>query len=519
MVERTENGLRVSGEIMKVITMYLPQFHRVKENDEWWGEGFTEWTAVKKAEKIFETHYQPRIPLNSNYYNLLDKNTMEWQAELMKKYGVDGQCFYHYWFKDGKQILEKPAEKLLCWKEIDMPFCFCWANETWARTWSNISSKNTWASILEGEAEKKGTGILLEQKYGSKEQWKEHFDYLLPFFKDERYIKINNSPVFVIYKTSLIYCLGEMVLLWEKWAKEEGFNGIYLIGANSNKSCEQFLNAVLFHEPQHTVGNMSGKDCGRADLLRLDYDKVWKELLEFKSVSSNVIYGGFVGYDDTPRRGKGGVVIDNATPVKFRSLLSELIAKNVAAENEIIFLNAWNEWGEGMHLEPDEKYGYAFLEAVCYAKSHYKEYLPKYATAYNNIGLVKEIESLTIKNARYESYWRVLDRWMQLREEEKSLEGWFLLHDIKSIAVYGMGMLGKHLLKELENGSIEIVYGIDRRKDMTSSLKIYAPDDEWPDAEAIVVTATYAFTEIAEQLKAKGYEKVISLEEVIMEMI
>ena len=118
---------------MKVIAMYLPQFHRVKENDEWWGEGFTEWTAVRGAKQLFNGHYQPRIPQNRNYYDLLEKDTMLWQASLMKQYGIDGMCIYHYWFKDGRKILEKPAENLLQWKDVDMPFCFSWANETWAR--------------------------------------------------------------------------------------------------------------------------------------------------------------------------------------------------------------------------------------------------------------------------------------------------------------------------------------------------------------------------------------------------
>ena len=124
---------------MKVLAMYLPQFHRVMENDQWWGTGFTEWTAAKGAEKLYEGHYQPRIPKNQYYYNLLDKDAMQWQAELMKKYHIDGMCIYHYWFKDSRRILEKPAENLLKWKNIEMPFCFYWANVTWARTWSTCA--------------------------------------------------------------------------------------------------------------------------------------------------------------------------------------------------------------------------------------------------------------------------------------------------------------------------------------------------------------------------------------------
>ena len=144
---------------MKTIAMYLPQFHRVKENDAWWGEGYTEWTAVKNAKPLFEGHNQPRVPLHENYYNLLEKSTMEEQAELAQQYGVDGFCFYHYYFKDGRKILEKPAENLLNWTDIKLPFCFCWANETWARTWSNVGNKNSWNEQLEVKGSKSESGV------------------------------------------------------------------------------------------------------------------------------------------------------------------------------------------------------------------------------------------------------------------------------------------------------------------------------------------------------------------------
>lgn len=160
------------------------------------GEGFTEWTTVRGAASLFEGHKQPIKPLNNHYYNLLEKETMEWQTALMKKYGIDGQCFYHYYFKDGRQILEKPAENLLKWKDIDMPFCFCWANQTWARTWSNIRG-NSWADKFEKKGNAGDDGILIEQHYGREKEWKAHFEYLLPFFQDERYIKLNGSPVFI----------------------------------------------------------------------------------------------------------------------------------------------------------------------------------------------------------------------------------------------------------------------------------------------------------------------------------
>ena len=190
---------------MRVIAMYLPQFHRVKENDEWWGEGFTDWDAAKNAKPLYERHYQPHIPLNKNYYDLLKKETLQWQADLMKKYGIDGMCFYHYWFKEGKRILEKPAEILLENKDIDMPFCFCWANESWAKTWKAIPGANIWTiDETKNEGDDTKPVFLLEQEYGGCREWEEHFMYLLPFFRDKRYVRINNRPVFQFYHTSQV---------------------------------------------------------------------------------------------------------------------------------------------------------------------------------------------------------------------------------------------------------------------------------------------------------------------------
>ena len=165
---------------MKIIAFYLPQFHSFPENDEWWGKGFTEWTNVKRAKPSFKGHYQPRIPLNKNYYNLTDVNALKWQADIAKKYGVYGFCYYHYWF-DGHMLMEKPMEIMLQNKEVDLPFCICWANENWTKAWAQHSRK-----------------VLIAQTYGDKKDWEKHFYYLLPFFKDKRYIYKDGMPIFVI---------------------------------------------------------------------------------------------------------------------------------------------------------------------------------------------------------------------------------------------------------------------------------------------------------------------------------
>ena len=222
----------------KIIAFYLPQYHTIPENDKWWGEGFTEWTNTRKAKPLFKGHQQPKTPLNDNYYCLLDKETQEWQAELAQENGVYGFCYYHYWF-NGKMLLEKPMEIMLKNENITLPFCISWANEPWARTWDG-----------------KDKEVLMPQSYGDEKEWKKHFDYLLQFFKDKRYIKIDNKPIFLIYRTSSIPNCEKMVDYWNNLCKENGFEGLYLIetlNSFQNKSCISNSNAVVEFEPMLTI--------------------------------------------------------------------------------------------------------------------------------------------------------------------------------------------------------------------------------------------------------------------------
>lgn len=504
---------------MKIISMYLPQFHRVKENDEWWGEGYTEWTAVKKAEKLYSEHIQPKTPLNENYYDLMEKSTMKWQSDLMHEYGVDGQCIYHYWFKDGKKILEKPAENLLQWTDINMPFCFCWANETWARTWSSIQEKNGWASRFEEAGAHNGVGILLEQQYGEEKDWKVHYNYLKRFFNDNRYIKFDNKPLFLIYKSRLIPCLKNMLDSWNKWAMEDGFNGIYVIGANTDVATEKYLDGILYHEPQDAIfrGIRNIKD----GVLRYRYDELWDYLLHRQGVGGKVYYGGFVGYDDTPRRGKSGIVIDGASPELFQKFLSMLIAKNHLAGNEYLFLNAWNEWGEGMYLEPDAKNGYSYLEAVKKAREQYTEYIEHFKAdnEHLNLALKQELDIYRRKTFRYERYWKVFDMWMKIREQGKKIEDYLILKNIKIIGIYGVGMMGNHLITELLESKVEIAYAIDQRAEFIDiPIKVYWPDEMVPTVDAIVITVLFDTEEIKEKIEKKLNCKIILLEQIIMDL-
>lgn len=353
------------GKVMKpkIIAFYLPQFHTTPENDKWWGEGFTDWVSARNAERLFPGHYQPRLPAHSNYYNLLDKKTMSRQAELAKKAGIYGFCIYHYWFGNDKKLLEKPAENLLQWKDIDMNYCFSWANESWVRSWSKFDG-NSW--MVTEDNKELNQGMLVQQEYGDEKEWKKHFEYLLPFFRDQRYIKKDNKPVFVIYKPENIKRIRLIVQYWNLLARKQGFDGIYFIGTNDPKWKKDGLNAELLYEPQYTFGDRPSalmmkmqKVLKRNNIHFLQlysYDKFWKKILNRK-IKEKTYRGGFVDYDDTPRKGVDGIVVNGMTPRKFGNYFRQLYNKAADRGDEYVFLTAWNEWGEGAYLEPDQRYG------------------------------------------------------------------------------------------------------------------------------------------------------------------
>lgn len=364
---------------LKIIAFYLPQFHSIKENDKWWGKGFTEWTNVKKAVPLYPGHDQPRIPLNDNYYNLLNDDTKIWQANLAKKYGVYGFCYYHYWFK-GKKLLEKPAEQMLKNKSIDLPFCFCWANENWSRNWDG------------GNRE-----IIVKQDYGEKKDWEEHFQYLLTFFKDSRYITVNGKPLLVIYKPDLINSIYEMVSYFKKRIVEEGFPGICLAFQFPTYYMDVFYRDDIFDymiefEPVFSRNNIVRHSSKKIEIVRkffgektitkyrnsknqlkhtfakphhlsmFFYDEAWEKILNQKW-NNKLLPGTFVDWDNTPRN-KHGVVYSGFTIEKFEDNIKKLVKRAYQENKQMLFINAWNEWGEGAYLEPDERYGYRKLEAI-----------------------------------------------------------------------------------------------------------------------------------------------------------
>lgn len=372
------------GRGVKLIPFYLPQYHTIPENDRWWGSGFTEWSNVKKAKPLFQGHDQPRIPLRKNYYDLLEDEVKLWQAELAKKYGIFGFCYYHYWFKGGKRLLEKPAEQMLANKKIDLPFCFCWANENWSRNWDG------------GNRE-----VIMEQGYGGADDWEKHFQYLLPFWKDERYMTVEGKPLFLIYKPEQIVDIHKMTAYFRKRAAECGLKGLCLAFQFPTYYADMYYRKDIFDyrigfEPVYSRNADRLKKPGTAKRVKLlrsifgenavslyrkirgkglqtvsrkpgnlslyFYEETWERILK-NEWTREFLPGAMVDWDNTPRN-KHGVLYEGFSPEGFEGYMKRLIRRAKQEEKPMIFINAWNEWAEGAFLEPDEKYGYEKLEAV-----------------------------------------------------------------------------------------------------------------------------------------------------------
>ena len=388
MTERPNSHNTDSSDV-KVIPYYLPQFHTIPENDKAWGKGFTEWTNVKKAVPLFEGHYQPRVPLNENYYCLLDDGVMESQAELAKKYGIYGFCYYHYWFRNGHKLLEKPLEKMLHNPKIDIPFCLCWANENWTRRWDG------------GDNE-----IIIAQDYDDMKNLEHHIDYLCEFFADPRYIKEDGKPFFIIYKPDIIPNIKNRVRYIRERVMKNGFPGIVIAAQypsfrdeygelkdfgvdayiqfeplfcewglpdkfdeNRKKVIKRTLKKILdsagMLKPLRKLKSILSHKPKAPDVFKIfEYSRAWEKILSFSVEDRRIITGAFKDWDNTPRKA-AGYVCQGVTPEKFREYMTRLV-KKVREEytRPYIFLNAWNEWGEGSYIEPDERYGYAYLEAL-----------------------------------------------------------------------------------------------------------------------------------------------------------
>lgn len=340
----------------KLICFYLPQFHPIPENNAWWGEGFTEWTNVKPAKPKFEGHYQPHVPGELGYYSLLDPAIQRRQVELAKLYGVGGFCFYFYWF-GGKRLLEIPIENYLNDSSLDLPFCLCWANESWSRRWDGHDKE-----------------ILIAQEHSPADDLA-FISYVSRYMRDARYIRIDEKPLLLVYRPSLLPSPKETAQRWRDWCRVNGIGEIYLAYTQSFETIDPaeygFDAAIEFPPNNSAPPNITDV----VKPLDADFDNIvydWRVFVERSQNYTRPAYQLFrsvcPSWDNTARRKNHSTVFLNSTPALYQQWLENAIADTLNhqqnPDERLIFVNAWNEWAEGAHLEPDAKYGYAWLQAV-----------------------------------------------------------------------------------------------------------------------------------------------------------
>jgi Glycosyltransferase WbsX len=345
---------------VRLLAFYLPQFHPVPENDRWWGPGFTDWTNVARATPLFDGHYQPRLPGALGFYDLRLDEVRRKQTELARAHGLHGFCFYYYWF-NGRRILEKPLDRYVADKEIDFPFCICWANENWSRRWDG------------GNRE-----VLLVQEHDTASDMKFIRD-VIPLLKDPRYIRVNGMPLLVLYRADLLKNPAATAAGWREECEKAGLPGIHLCAAQAFDVGDPrpygFDSACEFPPHKHAVGHIT------QDLPDLpadfkgwvcDYELVARHSLTAPPPDYPLYRGLFPSWDNTARKRLSALIFHNADPARYEYWLRGLVEytrQNLVGDQRLIFINAWNEWAEGAHLEPDLKNGSAYLEATLRAMS------------------------------------------------------------------------------------------------------------------------------------------------------
>lgn len=360
----SDRALTPTSEI-KLIAFYLPQFHPIPENDEWWGKGFTEWTNVTKATPLFAGHYQPHRPADLGYYDLRVRETRWEQISLAKQYGIDGFCYHYYWFS-GKRLLSRPVDDMLSDANSDMPFCLCWANENWTRRWDAADHE-----------------VLIAQKYRPEDDIN-FIESLVPFFRDERYIHVDGRPLLVVYRPQHIPDAFRSAAVWREHCRSIGLGEIHLCAAlthgNSDYRKFGFDSGVEF--PPHNLRSANINDqisffepfAGNV----MQYRDIGQSYIErvYTDNNNRVFKSVFPSWDNTARTGSRALVVLNGTPENYEYWLASTIDSTQTTEggDRIVFINAWNEWAEGCHLEPDYTYGHRFLQATLDAKRGVRRY-------------------------------------------------------------------------------------------------------------------------------------------------
>ena len=380
---------------VRIIAYYLPQFHPVPANDKYWGKGFTEWTNVAKAKPLFKGHDQPRIPTDLGFYDLrIQGNAIE-QANLAKEAGIEGFCYWHYWFGNGKEVLEMPLDRMVETKKPDFPFCIGWANHDWTtKTWEKNSKE-------------KKDHIIFKQEYPGTQDHINHFYRLLSAFKDERYIKVDGKLLFVIFDVNSFPNISEFKELWNSLAKKNGLLGFHFVimyGTISkidkqtlNKNVEQVAYDNISKAKEYGMDAINSIGHKYAEIKssglfvksfktflrkvfkdnyveKYEYDKIIRNFYSLMDREEYVYPQLLVGWDRSPRSGKKAIIYKNSNPKSFKlaAKLAIDIVKEKDEQHRIIFLNSWNEWGEGAYMEPDMRYGKGFISALREAINEYK---------------------------------------------------------------------------------------------------------------------------------------------------
>lgn len=352
---------------MRPVAIYLPQFHPIPENDAWWQSGFTEWTNVTKAKPLFNNHYQPHLPSDLGFYDLRVAEVREQQAQLAKEHGIHGFCYYHYWF-NGQRLLERPFTEVLESGKPDFPFMLFWANETWSRTWLGLKKD-----------------ILIQQTYSTEDDY-HHAEYLVKVFKDKRYITVDGRPVFIVYRPLDLPDVSATIKILRTVCRRENIDP-YVVASNSHlpavydQNVLSQFDAILNFRPQLGALPDVFNDKFLWKRLKRNFFKHgvldgrlklyhYKEALElmrkFEPPFERTMPSVFVGWDNTPRRNKKGIIVYGNNAHLFKEELKRVKAKmmNTKSASDLIFINAWNEWAEGNHLEPDLQSNTDFLKAI-----------------------------------------------------------------------------------------------------------------------------------------------------------
>lgn len=359
---------------VKAVAFYLPQFHPIPENDEWWGPGFTEWFNVVDARPLFRGHDQPKLPADLGFYDLRTRETRSAQVDLAREYGVDAFCYYHYWF-NGRQLLDRPFHDVVASGEPDFPFLLCWANENWTRRWDGDDRH-----------------VLMRQRYSDEDDVR-HLRALAAALRDNRYLRVGDRPIFLVYRASLLPNVRRTIARWRRLAHEEGVGELFLCRVESFREEEGdprpdgFDASVDFTPNRHVLRaphltrimrygrRRLGTDVG-SQLFRFEYGDVVARALSRPPASYPRIPCVFPAWDNTPRRRRGATVISGSTPDLYRQWLQHAIATSpILSDGErLVFVNAWNEWAEGAILEPSRRWGRAYLAAHRAATETMREY-------------------------------------------------------------------------------------------------------------------------------------------------